>query len=223
MAQKCSQAVEVLPGSTIEWLTGSITTCTARIGKNGRNILMPKVKQPNKTGGDPKMFKEAGSKWRAMTYIQKQPWGYIARNEKFRSAWHAFNSSFFRSVAKHGLDYTMNHELNYIYSNNRAKMAEQFINSLKRLKKYRVQPMFYTETEEMLRIYPVVLASPHIYIRLRNLNDINNALSMKLLLRTDVIKEYHFEPIEQNNHIEKGSYTLLTRPRQGLELFEPIH
>ncbi len=74
MASKCSKAVEIIPSPTIDWVVGSIKSCTARITKNGRNIASRKIKQPNTTGGDPNMFKKAGEKWRSMTREEKQPW-----------------------------------------------------------------------------------------------------------------------------------------------------
>ncbi len=223
MAKKCSKAVEVLPSSSIEWLVGSVKTSTARVCKNGRNIVMPKVKQSNKIGADPKMFTGAGEKWRALTSNQKQSWKEIAREKQFRSAWHAFNSSFFRSVAIHGLDYTMTNQLNYIKSDSRYKKAEALNNSVKRLKKYKTKSEFYSETEEILKIYPVAYSSPHVHFRLRDLNDVNNALAMKWIYRTDDFLQYEFSPIEQDQYTEKGSYTLIKRPRQGEELYQVIH
>ncbi len=222
MAKQCSKAVEVLPGSTVDWVVGSLKNSTARVCQNGRNILMPKLRQPNKTGGNPNMFKGAGEKWRSMTAVQKQPWVEIADEKWFRSAWNAFNSSFFRSVAMYGLDYTMSHELEYIDSDHRAKREEYLHNSLKRLADYEVKEEFYTETDDIFELYPVALTSPHIRIRLRDLNDVNNALAMKWLYRTDDFLEYHFDPVEQDQYTEKGSYTLTKRPRQELELYQLI-
>ncbi len=220
---KCSKAVEILPGPSIEWLIGSTKHSTARICKNGRNIATPKVKQPNKTGGDPNMFRAAGEKWRSMTNEEKQPWIDLVQEKNFRSGWHAFNSSFFRSVAIHGLEYTINHELNYIESNHRQKKAQHLLNSLKRLQNYQVQESFYTETDTILAHYPVALSSSHFYIRLEDITDVNNALSMKYLYRTDSFKEYKFKPVETDQDIETGTYTLRIRPRLGQELYEPIY
>ncbi len=220
MAKECSKSVEILPGPTVEWMVGSIKTSTCRVTKNGRNLASKKVKQPNKTGGDPRMFTRAGEKWRAMTEAQKKPWKELAKEQEFRSGWHAFNSSFFRSVAIHGLEYTMNQELTYIYSDNRQKKAEHLNNSLKRLQKYYVQESFYTETEEMLKSYPVQLCSPHIIIRLEDLTDINNALAMKWLYRTDAVTEYQFYPEEETGSVEKGYYVKTGRPRNPDELYE---
>ncbi len=220
MSKKCSKAIEVLPGSTIDWLVGSVKTSTARVTKNGRNILIPKVKQPNKTGADPNMFKGAGEKWRSMTEVQKKPWIDIAQEKPFRSPWNAFISSFLRSVAVHGLSYTMSNELKYMDSNNREKKELQLSNSLNRLNQYQVEPEFYEETAAIMAEYPVEYASPHIHLRLRDLIDVNNALTMKWLYRTDAFREYNFEPIEQNQDTEIGSYSISKRPRQGQELFQ---
>ncbi len=183
---------------------------------------MKKVKQPNKTGGDPKMFSSSGEKWRTMTATQKEPWIKIAKENGFRSSWHAFNSSFFRSVAIHGLEYTINHELNYIESKSRHEKAESLNNSVKRLNKYKVKEEFYTQTEEILTTYPVAFSSEHVYLRLRNLSDVNNALSMKWLYRTDEFYDYQFTTTETDGNTEKGSYTLTKKPRQGQELFQLI-
>ncbi len=222
MARKCSKAVEILPSPTIEWLTGSTKNSTARICKNGRNVVMPKVKQPNKTGGDRKMFSGAGEKWRSMTVKQKQPWRDIADEKHFKSGWQAFISSFFKSTAIHGLEYTMNHELNYIDSSSRYEKAKQISNNVKRLHNYKVEPEFYKETEDILEEYPIAFTTEHVYLRLRDLSDVNNALEMKWLYRTDDFYEYHFTPIETDEFTEKGSYTLTKRPRQGQELYQPI-
>ncbi len=222
MARTCSTAVEILPSPTMDWVIGSIKTCTARVAKNGRNIATKKVKQPNKTGADPRMFTGARDKWRAMTKEEKLPWQEIAAKEDFRSGWNAFLSSFFRSVAIHGLEYTMSHELIYIYSDHRQKKAEQLSNSLKRLSKYEVQDSFYLETEATLKLYPVEFSSEHIYVRLRDLNDINNALCMELLYRYDTFTEYEFEPMAEDQYTETGSYTIRKRPRQGRELYQLI-
>ncbi len=222
MAKKCSKLVEILPGPTIEWLVGSTKTSTARITRNGRNIAMPKVKQPNKTGGDPRMFKEAGKKWRSMTESQKQPWKEIAKEKEFRSGWHAFNSSFFRSVAVNGIDYTMSHELIYVYSNNREKKAECLINSIKRNQVYQVDAAFYNRTEELMKEYRLEYASPHIQIRLSDFDDINNALSLGYLYRSDDILESQFHLIEKDQYTEKGTYILIKRSRLGQELIQAI-
>ncbi len=220
MAKKCSQAVEILPGATIDWMVGSIKNCTARVCKNGRNILMPKVKQSNKTGGDPNMFKGAGEKWRSLTVTQKEPWVAIAGEKSFRSPWNAFNSSFFKSVALYGLDYTMSHELDYIDSDHRSKREEYLQKSVKRLQRYEVEEEFYSETEAILNLYPVALSSPHIHIRLRDIGDVNNALAMRWLYRSDDFSEYQFEPLEKDQYSEKGSYSMTKRTRQGQELYE---
>ncbi len=223
MAKKCSQAVEILPGSTIDWLLGSTKNCTARITKNGSNVIMPKIKQPNKTGADPNMFKGAGEKWRAMNADQKLPWINIAKEKSFRSPWNAFISSFLKSATIHGLEYTMSHELKYISSDSRYKKAEQLNNSIQRLNQYKVEPAFYTDTKEILKQYPVELSSPHIYLKLLDLTDVNNALRMKLLYRTDDFAEYQFYSVEIDRNTEKGSYTLIKRARQGVELYQFIH
>ncbi len=222
MAKKCSKAVEVIPGSGMEWLVGSTKDSTARICKNGRNVVMAKVKQPNKTGGDPQNLKSAGERWRSMTAAQKQPWHDIAVKKDFRSGWNAFISSFLKSVAIHGLDYTMNHEAVYVYSEHREKRAEQLNNSLKRLSKYQVKQEFYTRTEEMLSLYPVAYSSPLIELRLEDISDVNNALAMKWLYRCDPYHEYQFDALEQDQYTEKGSYSLIKRPRQGVELYQFI-
>ncbi len=222
MAKKSSRAVEILPGPTVEWLVGSVKTSTARVCKNGRNILMPKVKQPNKIGADPNMFKLAGEKWRAMTEAQKQPWKEIATNKEFRCAWNAFNSSFFRSVAIYGMDHTMNHELSYINSNHRSKKAEHLRSSLKRLNQYQQAPESYVETAAILDLHPVALSSEHVQLHLQDLNDVNNALLMKWLYRTDAFIEYEFTALEQDQHSETGHYTMTKRPRQSQELYQMI-
>ncbi len=222
MSKKRSQAVEVLPGTTVDWLVGSVKTSTCKITKNGRNIALPRVKQPNKTGGEPKMFTGARDIWRAFTDIQKNYWQEIAREKEFRAGWNAFLSSFFRSVAIHGIEYTMSHDLNYIHSDHRAKKQQYLINSLRRLGTYQVKEKFYSQTQTMLALYPVAFASPHIHLRLEDLNDINNALTMKWLLRTDDFLEYDFTPIESNGSTEKGSYILRKTPRQGQELYQLI-
>ncbi len=222
MAKKRSKSVEVLPSPTIDWLTGSVTTSTARICKNGRNVVMPKVTQPNKNGADPRMFTGAGEKWRSMTNEQKKPWVDIAEEKYFRSPWNAFLSSFFRSAAIYGLDYTLNHELIYIDSNHRHEKAEQFNNSMKRLNNYQVEPEFYQETEAILEQYSLAFTNPNVYLRLRDQEDVNNALEMKWIYRTDDFLEYQFRPIEITQNIEKGSYILSKRPRQGQELFQLI-
>ncbi len=223
MARKCSKAVEVLPSPTIGWLTGSIKTSTARICKNGRNVVMPRVKQPNKTGADPNIFKGAGEKWRSMTETQKRHWKDLAEEKHFRCGWNLFLSSFMRSAAIHGLDYTMNHQLEYIDSKSRHEKAQGFNNNMKRLNNYQVEPAFYDETEAILEKYPLAFADPFVYLRLRDLNDVNNALEMKWLYRKDDFAEYQFTPNEVDQYTEKGSYILIKRPRQGNELFQPIH
>ncbi len=58
---------------------------------------------------------------------------FAAEEKHFRSGWNAFLSSFLRTVAIYGLDYTMNHELQYIDSNHRHEKAEQRNTGLKRL------------------------------------------------------------------------------------------
>ncbi len=222
MTKRCSKAVEVLPSPTIAWLCGSVKTSTARICKNGRNIVIQKVKQPNKTGADPGMFTGAGEKWRSMTEAEKKPWKDMVMEKSFRSGWNAFISSFLRSVAIYGLEYTMNHELTYFDSNIRQQKAEQLNNSLIRLENYEIEPNFYEETENVLTEYPVAFSNEHVYLRLRDLVDVNNALAMKWLYRTDDFTEYQFTPIETNQYTETGSYILTERPRQGQELFQPI-
>ncbi len=222
MALKCSNSVEILPSPTIDWLCGSTKTSSVRIAKNGRNVAMKKIKQPNKTGADPKMFSGAGEKWRSMTKEQKQPWAAIAEDKSFRSPWNAFISSFLKSVALSGIDYTMSHELTYIDSDHRQKKAKQLANSIKRLNQYEVKESFYSETEETLAKYPVNFSSEHIYVRLQDYVDVNIALELELLYRTDDFAEYQYESIEKIDYIEKGSYILTKRPRQGQELFQPV-
>ncbi len=74
----------------------------------------------------------------------------------------------------------------------------------------------------MFDTYPIAYSNPHIELRLRNIVDVNNALAMEWLYRTDAFPEYQFTDTEIDRDTEKGSYTLIKRPRQGLKLFQPI-
>ncbi len=146
----------------------------------------------------------------------------IAEEKYFRSAWNAFISSFLKSVAVHGLEYTMDHELHYADSNHKQNKAEKFNNTMKRLNNYKVESSFYDETEKILKEYPVDFTNAHVYIRLRDCVDVNNALNLGWLYRTDEWLEYQYTPLEQTQNLEKGIYTLTKRPRQGQELFQLV-
>ncbi len=117
----------------------------------------------------------------------------------------------------------MNHELGYIDSTHRQKKAQQLQNSIKRLHNYKVEEEFYKETESILAEYPVQFTNEHVYFRLQDQDDVNKALAMGWLYRTDDFYEYQFDPTESDELTEKGSYTLKKRPRQEQELFQPIH
>ncbi len=218
---KKSQAVEILPTFPIDIMTGSIKHCTFRVDKEGRNMVMPKVLQPNKTGRQPEIPQGASIKWRSLSDNQKQYWQEIAKDYDFHSRWTAFVSSFFLAVDLHGLDYVMAHELSYIYSKNRHKRDEHWLNSKKRRAKYKPNPKHYDMTKETLATYPVDLLTPFIYLKLLDLNDVNNALRCKMLIRTDPLVEYEFF-LEQEGEIEKGSYIRRQRPRIANELYELV-
>ncbi len=215
---KCSHAVEILPTPPIDIMTGSIKSSTFRVDQNGRNIVMPKVKQPNKTGRDSVIVQSAPIKWRTLTADQKQYWDEIAKSKSFYSRWTAFVSSFFLSVDAHGLDHTMNNELSYFYSKNRGKANEHFNNSLERRLKYQPDPQHYIITKETLRLYPVELRTELIYTKLLDLNDVNNALRCRMLVRTDSFIEYEIFPDPDDE--TRGSYICKTRPRKDDELYE---
>ncbi len=220
-----SSAVEILPHAFTEYAIGSVKHATCRITKTGRNIAMPKVEQPNKTGGNPVPLKKGGEKWWCLSDSQKEFWREIALEHDFWSKWQAFMSSFLISVELNGLDYTMNNELIYYSSNARDKRYEHYENSIKRNRGYQVDESYYPKTEETLKKYLLAHDSPLIYVRLLNLVDVNNALKCKMIYRTDPVVDYEYYP-EQTGTIEKGYYVRTERPRseeERYELFEYIH
>ncbi len=216
---KCSYAVEILPSGPIEIMTGSIKGSTFRVDKQGRNMVMPKVEQPNKTGRDSLVVKGAPEKWKTLSQDKKQYWDEIAAEHDFRSRWTAFVSSFFLSVDLHGLEHTMNHELTYIHSKNRGKSAEHFENSLKRRLKYKPDPRHYKITQTTLETYPIELRSPFIFVKLLDLNEVNNALRCKMVCRTDPIVEHEYFPFPDSDG-DIGTFIKITRPRLGDEVYE---
>ncbi len=218
MSQTCSNSVEVLPHVT-DYLLGSTKNTTCRVCKNGRNIAMPKVKQANKTGRNPDFFKCGAEKWRRLTHAEKSCWRDIAKEKDFWSNWTAFMSSFLKSVGQIGLEETMNNDLVYTSSAARLQRKEQRENSIKRNRQYKVDPDYYTRTEQILRDYPVAHDSALAYIRLLDLADVNNALRCKMAYRTDPIVEYEYFPT-QTGDIEMGHYIKTSRVRHGDELYE---
>ncbi len=219
MKNRSSKAVEILPHAFSEYAIGSTKHNSCRVCKNGRNIAMPKIKQPNKEGRDPLLFTNGSAKWKTLSHAQKENWRDIAIDKEFWSKWQAFMSSFLISVTIHGMDYTMNHELSYIDSEARHKRYEYYENSIKRNQQYKVDPSYYPQTEAMLKLYPIAHDSELLYIRLLDLIDINNALQCKMVYRTDPFVEYEYYP-EQTGAVEKGYYIRRERPRQGDELYE---
>ncbi len=218
---KCSKAVEILPTLPIDIMTGSTKHNTFRVDKQGRNMVMPKVEQTNKTGRDSAIVKGAPAKWKTLNAEQKQYWQEIANQYDFYTRWTAFVSSFFLSVDLYGLEYTMNHELNYIHSKNRGKKEEHWENSLQRRVKYKPDPAHYQITEMNLQLYPVRFSNPFMFIKLLDLTDINNALACKMIYRTDAIVEYEFFPSEEGEvEVEKGSYIKHSRARTGTQKYE---
>ncbi len=220
MSKRDSHAVEILPFIT-DIVCGSTKHTTCRVSKNGRNIAMPKVKQPNKTGVNGSYLKSGSAKWKTMTAKQKQYWDDIALKEDFWSRWTAFMSSFLISVGLHGLDHTMNNELSYLTSEKRSQRNEDFENSRTRHRQYQVDPSYYPRTEETLKTYQVAHDSPLVYVRLLDLRDVNNALRCKYAYRTDSIVEYRFFPNE-TGEVETGTYIKTVRERIGDELYELI-
>ncbi len=227
MKQRQSYAVEILPHALSEYAVGSIKSATCRVCKNGKNIATPKVKQPNKEGRDPNLFTKGADKWRTLSGEIKGIWKKIAKEHDFWSNWTAFMSSFLLSAEKHGLDYTMENDLNYISSESRFEKQQHLQNSIDRMQKYEVDPDHYVQTEEILNNYPVVHDSPLIYVKLLDLHDVNNALKCKLAYHTDTIVEYQFFPDEaasngKSGDVEQGCYIRYERKRQGDELYESL-
>ncbi len=219
MNKRCSHSVEILPSVLSGYAVGSTKNTSCRISKNGRNIAMPKVSQPNKTGANPNFFKSGSEKWKTLNKEQKNYWDQIAKQENFWSRWTAFMSSFLKSISLNGLDETMNNELSYCYSEARFERQQHLENSIKRNRKYEVDPQHYVETEIMLNQYPIAHDSPLVYVKLLDLNDINNALRCKMAYRTDPIVECEYTPLETGD-IEKGFYVKTQRPRVGDEVYE---
>ncbi len=220
MAQKESKAVEILPMIT-DVVYGSIKTATCRVTKNGSNIAMPKVTQPNKQGRNQGRLTKGAEKWRSMSDKQKIYWKEIATEHNFWSNWTAFMSSFMISVTLYGLDYVMANDVEYLASTARLQRHEQQNNMVKRRRRYKVDASYYPRTEKTMRDYPIQQDSPLIYVRLLDLTDVNNALALKMIYRTDAIVEYQYFP-DQVGEIEKGYYIKTGRPREGDELYEPL-
>ncbi len=219
MKQNQSHAVEILPGPFSEYVLGSTKNTTCRVGKNGRNVAMPKVKQPNKTGGNGDYLKSGAEKWRSMDAEQKQYWRAIALEHDFWSNWTAFMSSFLKSVTDHGLEYVMAHETSYVSSNARLERYQCHANSVKRNQQYQADPEYYPTTEATLKSYSVAMDSELVYVRLLDVIDVNNAMRCKLVYRSDPIFDYEYQPLE-TGEVEKGYYVKTQRPRQGDELYE---
>ncbi len=221
MSKKTSHAVEILPDGVIDTLYGSTKHTTCRVMRNGRNLAMPKVEQPNKTGGSADYLKKGSEKWRAMTENQKNYWQGIADNEDFWSRWTAFMSSFLLCVGTHGLEQTMNQDLTYHSSAVRLERCKRNNDCLKRRRRYKVDADYYPRTKATLAKYPVAYASELICVRLLDLLDVNNALRCRMIYRTDPVVEYEYFP-EEVGDVEKGYYIKTERPRLGDELFQLI-
>ncbi len=213
------RAVEILPGPLSEYVIGSTKNTTCRVMKNGRNVAMPKVKQPNKTGGKSLYLQNGAAKWRTMNLDQKEYWREIAKEHDFWSNWTAFMSSFLKSVTIYGLDYVMANEVEYVSSDARFERQKCHENSVKRNRQYQPDPESYPLTEATLKTYPVAMDSALIYVKLLDVIDVNNAMLCKLLYRTDPFVEYQYFPNE-TGEIEKGYYIKSQRPRQDDELYE---
>ncbi len=216
---KESHSVEILPTAPIDIMCGSINYATFRVTQTGRNIVGPKVKQSSDKGRDPKIVKSCPVKWRSLSKGQIQYWQDIAEEHNFYSRWTAFVSSFFLSVDRHGLDYTLNNELSYLHSENRLKKQETFENSRKRRSQFKADPMHYLMTAVTLMTYPLEHACPLIYIRLLDLVDVNNALRCRMVIRTDPVIEYDYYSDAAGDG-NTGTYIRKQRPRTGDEVFE---
>ncbi len=224
MSKQQSRAVEILPGKAIETLYGSMKHCSCRVTKNGRNIAIPKVKQPTKEGRNPEYFKKGSEKWRGMTVAEKDFWKAIATEKAFWSKWTAFMSSFLLSIGLHGLDYTMTNALIYYDSDARLQRQKNQEKTLARRRRYVADPQYYPQTEDTMKNYPLAFDSELIHVRLLDVNDVNNALICRLIYRTDPIVEYQFFPEKAGfpavgSEVETGYYIKTTRPRLDNELY----
>ncbi len=213
-----SNAVEILP-AVVSYAVGSTKNTTFRVTKSGSNMAVPKVKQPNKKGVNGDYLKSGAAKWRTMSKEQKAFWQDIAEKEDFWSKWQAFMSSFLTLAGIHGLDYVMNNDVSYIYSESRFEKEKHLLESVKRNQNYHVDPAHYAQTEETLTLYPVAMDSPVVFVKLLDVIDVNNALLCKLVYRCDPVVEYEYHPLE-TGAVEKGYYIRSERPRQGDELYE---
>ncbi len=218
MKKQASQAVEILPNLT-DYVLGSTKQTTCKVTKSGSNIAMPKVKQPNKTGRDPRLFKKGAEKWRTLNLSQKEFWRNIAVTEDFWNKYTAFMSSFLISAVKNGIDYTMDNDLIYYESKARFEKYQCQQNSIERNKKYKVDTGYYPQTKATMKTYNVTQDSPLIYVKLLDLYDVNNALRCKLIYRSDPKVEYEYFPI-QSGDVETGQYIKTSRPRNEDELYE---
>ncbi len=213
------KSVEILPTEISEYAVGSMKSTTCRVTKNGSNIAMPKVKQPNKQGRDPQLFKKGSEKWRTFTKETKDFWHNIALENEFWSKWQAFMSSFLLSVGIHGIDATMNQDLAYYDSDARFEKYAHLENSIKRLRKHHVDSEDYQKTKATYKKYPVAQDSPVFYPKLFDLWDVNIALKCRLIYRYDPVVEYRYYP-EETGEVEKGYYIRTERERIGEEKYE---
>ncbi len=215
---KKSKAVEIMTESPVDVVVGPLKDITFRVTKDGKNIAMPKVEQPNKTGRTPDIMKSAPIKWRTLTTEQLKYWDDIAVKHDFRSRWQAFVSSFLKCADANGLEYTMNNDLAYFESKNRHIQQQYFENSKKRHLNYKLDSKRSKNSQKCYNNYPIKNNFDTIRPVLWDIQDVNNALKLTLLYRTDLIVECEYFP-EKEGDIEKGYYIRTTRPRQGDELF----
>ncbi len=212
-------SVEILPTPPIDVMCGSTKQNTFRVTQTGRNIVSLKVSQSGNKGRDSEIVKSASIKWHSLSSEQIQYWQYIAAEHEFYSRWTAFVSSFFLAVDRHGLEIAMNNKLAYNNSENRHQKQKHFENSRQRRLQYKPDPMHYLLTEAILRRYPIRHICPLIYVRLLNLDEVNNALRCRMIIRTDDLIEYEYYPTPDGDG-SSGIYSRKQRARIGDEIYE---